>query len=482
MFVFFEFLIPEREKGAVMSLKNPRILIVDGNLGDMVYLQSLLESNGNVVVCSSNIKSANEAVEDSFRTGDRFDLVFIDFRVGSERGDDFARRVMDIMPEINVVILTSHFDPLAAVSRLFQPDEIVIKGVKREDMIVLVKKLTKPKRKRVFPRDVQKNLWRASKHLSGLNELRFFTRTVGETEKVTSFSGDNYWVNSVSYPKYPSDRDECLSLPTTIGCTEKCIMCRNWRNQKSISGRTVSFVRPHTVGEMMAAFWLGLIKTSLIKTFDDDVDSGLVVNASGSGDGLVNNLGNFLTFVRQLLKIEKPKISVILTSVGEKKQLKKLLKEPGIDWHRVRLYWSFNSPNPKTRGWMMPGPGRRRQSLEELRDEYQEFSVMSGNTVTVSLALFKYINNKVQDAEEIVRIFRGRWSHFRIKLMIGCHGSMHDIHNIDQKGLEEFADKLVKAGVPRKVIRFREIFGKEDYSGCGNTLAGFTCNGRIDNE
>ena len=461
-----------------MSLKNPRILVVDGNVTDMVYLQNIL-GDDYTVVCSHDIQSANEAVSSSLRTGNRFDLIFIDFRVGSERGDDFARRVMDIMPEVNVVILTSHFDPLAAISHQFQPDEIIIKGVKREDLILLVKKLVKPKRKRIYPPDVQKNLWRASQHLSGLNDLKFFTRSVGETEKVTSFSCDNYWVNTVSYPKYPGDKDECLSLPMTIGCTERCIMCRNWRNQKSISGKTVSFVRPHTVNEMMASFWLGLIKTSLIDTFKDDINSGLVVNASGSGDGLVNNLDNYLTLVRHLSKIEKPKISFILTSVGEEKQLRKLLIQSGIDWQRLRLYWSLNSPNFQTRGRMMPGPGKRKQSLEVLRDCYQDFALMSGNPVTISVALFKYLNNKEQDAKEIARLFRGRWSYFRIKLMVGCPDSIHNIHNTDQGDVEEFTRNLIAAGVPRQVIRFREIFGKEDYSGCGNTLAGFTLNGRI---
>jgi adenine C2-methylase RlmN of 23S rRNA A2503 and tRNA A37 len=316
--------------------------------------------------------------------------------------------------------------------------------------------------------------------MGGMGSLRLFTYTTNgeperQTEKFVSLTTpehgrERWWVNTVVYPGHPSENSEPVAIQTTIGCNIGCQMCSNPRNQKGLDGVTIPYVRPLSTEEMLAQVYLATNSPRIRRLFRNDVDTGLLVNFTGPGDGLANNLKNCAAVIEHLSKIEKPAVSFVITSVGREDRLKEYLNRY-IDLPRVTQYWSVNSLNNQVRSTLMPGT--RGQNLENLRGLYQKIAEKTGRPVTASFALFKGLNDGWDDVERITAFFQGK--PFRIKLMAGCPRSMPDIPDITGAEVEAFRDKLVYLGLPPEMVRVRTIYGIDvgEYSGCGNTQPDF---------
>jgi adenine C2-methylase RlmN of 23S rRNA A2503 and tRNA A37 len=257
-------------------------------------------------------------------------------------------------------------------------------------------------------------------------------------------------------------------------------MCLNWCNQTGPSGEMVPYIRPLTTEEMIAQVYLAMDSPRIKKLFEKDSDKGLLVNFTGPGDALVNNLKNCSAMIEQLAEIKKlkkiteePLVSFIITSVGREDRLKEYFDQH-IRLPRVTHYWSVNSLDPKVRENLMPGT--RGQSLERLRNLYDKIAKATRRPVTASWALFKGINDSPEEAERIADFFRNRpW--FKVKLMAGCPDSMPNVPNIRNDDVLAFQGLVIKAGFDR--VRVRKIFGADqgEYSGCGRTEADFIVRG-----
>jgi adenine C2-methylase RlmN of 23S rRNA A2503 and tRNA A37/ActR/RegA family two-component response regulator len=453
-----------------------RVLIVDSNPQDLMttFVSIVEDTYDREIVVVKTIAAANREITKSLIARDPFNIVFVDIKVGKNSGIEFARRLIDIIVDVNVIIITRSYDQAANIP--FGVDAVVIKSGNQTQMsnnlVGIMRELAQPIRKNKYPLDVKLNMWRFSQHMSGVDALVPFTKAFSgqqreQVEKITSLTSDHRWINCVTYPRQPGDKEQPLAIQTTIGCNQMCRFCINWRNQEG-----GPYIRPLTSGEMISQVYLAMLKTRVSELFSEDNPLGLIVNFSGAGDGLVNNLHNCVKVIEQLSRIRNPLVSFILTSVGQRDKLREYLKHH-IRLPRVIQYWSANST--RLRGWLMPGTRnpslKEMDSLMELRDLYQEIAERTGRPVTASFAVFKGVNDTKYDVEKIVELFRGR--PFRIKLMAGCPGSLRGIPDISPEEVKVFQRRLIEAGI--KDCRYREIYGVEEgeYSGCGRTEADF---------
>ncbi|MFA5942565.1 MAG: response regulator [Candidatus Paceibacterota bacterium] len=463
--------------------KKVRILVVDDSPEDLAMIcLVLVEEEGYEVACAQSVSEGNELVRKALQARKPFDIALVDLKIGPDSGAEFARRLKEIIVDIRVAIITGNYDPAAAMLSVFTPDETIIKTARgfneSKTLSEAVKRLIAPRRIRQDPLDVTTNLWTATSHLYGINSLTPLTcRSSGEEEKRTdnfiSLAADKYWINTVVYPGYPGDNVQPASFQSTIGCDKRCIHCINWRNQKGPSGKIIPYVRPLTTEEYLAQFYL-IVRCPRIKNlFSDTVDTSLTVNMSGPGDSLANNLTNCMSFFKRLVRIEKPVINFIITSVGDEDRLQEYL-DRYIDFPRVTFYWSVESVLQRLRTTLKLGTFGQR--LEKLADLYEEIARKTGRPVTASFALFKGINNIPQEAKRIADFFRDR-PLFKIKLMAGAPGSMPCFPDMTTEDVIQFRQMLLDAGVQQD-IRIREIFGLDEYCGCGNTTAPFLMEGR----
>jgi adenine C2-methylase RlmN of 23S rRNA A2503 and tRNA A37 len=184
------------------------------------------------------------------------------------------------------------------------------------------------------------------------------------------------------------------------------------------------------------------------------------VNLTCEGDWAYN-WRNSCDAIGQIAKIELPKISFILTSIGMESALRNFL-EFYINIPRVRHYWSVNSLVPGIRGKLMPGTIG--QSLFRVRALYQEIAKRTGEAVTISWIVIRGKTDSAKDAEMLSAFLKDR--PFRVKLMALSPGSLTE-ETCSSQDVKNFSRKLDDLGVN---VRIREILGADICSGCGSTV------------
>jgi len=472
------------------SRNKGKILVVDDQQIILGMISSVLVEAGYEVVCTHNILSAYEFVLLALKTGELFDVALIDLNIGSERGDEFAQRLMNIVPETKVAIITG--DPVTMMKLSIVPDSVIIKTdnvIKHpKALIEPVRRLMNMKRTDNSSLPVKIKRWTATRSMSGINSLCLFTpEFLGEGDRqveklnLTCVSDNRLIVTSV-YPMYPGDDAVPIAVQSTIGCPVECCTCVNWKHERNASGYIVSFVRPLTAQEIIAqVYWAVILSSKVEEALKEGSKLGVVVNFSGPGDGLVYNLPNVLAAIEQLAAIKELQFSFIITSVGRLDKLQEFL-----DWYvklpvkiPIKLYWSVTFPNSKVRGWRKPGTAG--QSLTKMRDLYEKIFYETGIPITASFDLYKGVNNRSKEVREIVELFKGRpW---KIKLMAGCPDSLPGVFCVSYEDLVGFREMLIEAGMLPDDVRIREIYGIEGDAGCGRARparpASFTLNLKV---
>lgn len=453
-----------------------RVLIVEDDLETLKNLKKLLQLGGYDVSCASTIDEANELIsrtlgtERSDHNSSRpFSMVILDLNVGVDNGGEFGRRLLEIVGNINIIVMTG--SPEMAVDLPYQPDAIIIKGAGVQNLLSTMESFIKPVRHQVLLPPHEKIMkWHATSMLKGINTLRSFTKVGGceinddGVTKITAVTKNNEWVNLVIYPyQVGKDADTIfIGISPLLGCPVACKFCKNWRYQKDNNGNDVNFKRKLTVDEIISQVYLAMNSQAVKNAFKYRLKQKLVVNFTVMGD-VAFNMKNSCLAAEQLLGIKRPEISIIFTSVGTSESLREYLRDY-IHLPRIRHYFSVNSLDTIVRAWLMPGT--KDENLEELRNLYQEIAIKTGKPITASWVVIKGLNDRQEDAEMIASYFNDR--PFEIKLMALVDGSLENYPKTTKEDVLEFQNKLLKAGV-NIPIRIREILGKNIESGCGNT-------------
>ena len=95
----------ETEKGATVAARkgNERILLIDDDKQIIAVAQQILEGLGYQITAKTD---GREALEEFAALPDNFDLVITDMTMPKINGDQLARKIMDIKPDIPVILCT----------------------------------------------------------------------------------------------------------------------------------------------------------------------------------------------------------------------------------------------------------------------------------------------------------------------------------------------------------------------------------------
>lgn len=119
----------------------PLILVVDGDLGKLSYLDSFLGRKGNRVATASTTKDALKAV-----TGHQVDLVIIG-RMGDEAEElGLVAKVKQWAPATKVLLLNDHPDEAASIAPINPgADDLLCAPYTEEELADCARKLLKIK-------------------------------------------------------------------------------------------------------------------------------------------------------------------------------------------------------------------------------------------------------------------------------------------------------------------------------------------------
>lgn len=437
------------------SSRKKKILVLDDEVDITKMIKLFLEYRGYQVTATNSVEEANEEIRKSIRSG-KFHLAIIDVKMGSRSGLDFAKRLIDLGMNIGIILMTGHPDHMDNLT--YQPDGSIMKPFNMDTLSNSVEHVLEGKSKATISAR-----WESFSDLYGLNAVKFFSHRITETEgddveKITGVCvSDGEKIPFVNY-RYPEEKDtkkrrHVIAVSSLLGCKGMCSFCINWTK------RSLPFIRKLTTEEIICQAYISLCSHRLSDTFFNDFTGNVIINATCEGDGLVYNLDNLCKAFWNLSSIKKPELNFIITSIGNEESLETFI-EKYIDLPRIMHYWSVNTLNEQLRAKLMPGT--KGQSLERTRDLYQKIAEKTDKEVTASWILIKDMTDRKEDAAALNDFFADR--PFQLKVMALNPGSLKGVKDITEKDIETFMN-MIK--LPK---RFRDIYGKYEYSGCGNTL------------
>ena len=446
-----------------------RVLLLDDNRGITHLLQMWLRTEGFEVAVANSIKVADRLVAESLERGLRFNVAFVDLHLSFEFGGDFAKRLIDIVVDTNVVIVTG--DDRGSQSLSFEPDERIIKAslTSPEPAVAAVKRLAEPKRllkESEYERQnhVRLNLWRATSGLTGVDSLKIFSRSEVDShgvEKITATDKDKEYISFVIYPSAIAEENTVnVGLACSIGCPSGCEFCLTWRRFGDAKCK-----RQLISDEMVAQFYLSLQSQQVKETLADASEKKVIVNVTCGGDVAFNPNGVF-TAISQLARIKKPNIEFIVTTIGTEQSLMLYrLRYLGLP---LTFYWSVPSLDQEI--WERLVPAAKGQSLEKIRDSFEVIARETQKPVTVSIVVIRGLTDRPEDVELLKQYFLGRPG-FGFKLMKLDPGSLKG-YSASDEDVKDFYRRLKNAGFAD--VRIREIWGSGILAGCGTTIPTWT--------
>lgn len=452
-----------------------KILAVDDYEFYNLCLKESLEKSGfkGRIDLAGSTSEANKLIAESIIEQRPYNLALVDLKLGQDSGADLARRIIDIC-KVNTVIVTAYPDPAGNLP--FSPDSFIIKPYNEKTISATVLKLLKPSRILSDDPKLVLNLWEATKHLYGINSLKPFSYKIDENQDVEKITGvamkDRQVVNCTVYTQPDiEERIINIGLSATLGCTEKCQFCINWKCRKDKFGRESCYLRELTSDEIISQVYLAMISERVKKAFIDE-NFKVKVNFTCEGDAIVNNFENVMIAIAQLVQISLPEISIVVTTSGDENKLDDYLnKSSYIHFPRVGFYWSLTTANKEIRNRLMPG--QKGRSLEKIRDKFREIGEKTKKPVTVNLVVIPGLTDRQEDADLLYSFLSDEKDSddpFVYKVMALNSNSLPGVRNPTGEDVDGFCQKLVKAGIKPEKIRKRKVRGSDIAAGCGDCV------------
>ncbi len=483
-----KFLANLRESDGLVTInessEDGSILIVDDDPNTLWVLTHALKKLGKKIVCVLSIAMANQATLDSLKAHKPFNLGIFDLNVGTEIGEGLVRRVMDIIPRMNVLIISAEHVRVGLLT--FVPDEIMLKDLGRfinhpKYLIEVVNGLLQPRRKNIYSWNLQVNRWRmsipmGSAIICGVNRITTRPSDKGrdDGEKITSqvqVDGAYFCLNTYVYPKEDDPHAVSIAVQCALGCRHMCPKCRAHKHHIDASGKGVAFVRSFTANEIIVQPYLAMNHSTLLREMLDTkvVTKRVVLYFSGEGEPS-DNFDNCAEAIKRLAEIEIPQFYFVITSIGDSEKLAYFLRQGYAKLPRTSHHWSVDSAIPWKRKILQPGS--KDDDLDEILARYRAIWHESPGRpgITISITLSKF-NATREDAIAFARRYR-RFAMLRYKVSKRKKGDL-DLADNDVTTAEarNFCRMLREAGVQNE-IRLRRIYGNIN-DGCGQTIGDF---------
>lgn len=271
----------------------------------------------------------------------------------------------------------------------------------------------------------------------GLCLERCLRSQIDDTTKYVFHLGDGNGVESV-FMRYQTGTSVCLS--TQSGCRMGCTFC---------ASTGIGFGRNLTAGEMYA-------QVAVIGRDQGERISHVVL--MGIGEPL-ENLEEVVSLLRRLNDPKGLNISmrhITLSTCGLVPQIYKLAEEK----LPITLALSLHAPNDALRQRLMPIA--RFYPLKDVIDAVQHYSDVTGRRLTFEYALFRDVNDRPEEARELVRLLRGRLCHVNLIPANEFPGGLY--RRSTPEATKQFQSILQKAGIPCTV---RRELGGDIAAACG---------------
>lgn len=258
-----------------------------------------------------------------------------------------------------------------------------------------------------------------------------------DTTKYIWQLADGNVIESV-FMRYRSGTSVCVS--SQAGCKMGCAFCAS-----SMCG----FGRNLSSGELIAQVAL------IAKDQGSRVDHVVVM---GIGEPF-ENYDNLLTFLRNCNDPAGFNISMRRMTVSTCGLLPQMLRfaEEGLPF---TLAVSLHAANDRLRSQLMPI--NHAYPLADLMKACRQYEKTSGRRITFEYALFKGLNDRTEDAEQLAAMLRGSLCHVNLIPANEVPGS--DLHRSEPGAVENFARILQSRKIP---VTVRRELGTDIMAACG---------------
>ena len=253
---------------------------------------------------------------------------------------------------------------------------------------------------------------------------------------------DGHFVEGVLIP---TEKRQTACVSSQIGCSLSCKFCATGYMDRK---RNLNF---DEIYDQVA-----LLNLESEKQYGTKLTNIVFM---GMGEPLLN-YSNVLQAIDKITSNDGMGMSpkrITVSTAGVAKQIRQL----GDDKVRFNLALSLHAANDKKRGSIMPI--NESNKIESLIAALNYFYEQTKNDITLEYILFKDVNDSIEDAEELVKIYRRIPTHL-VNVIEYNPIEKASFTKPDEDTTQRFTDHLAKNGVNVRVRRSR---GKDIDAACG---------------
>jgi 23S rRNA (adenine2503-C2)-methyltransferase len=253
---------------------------------------------------------------------------------------------------------------------------------------------------------------------------------------------DGYMIEGVLIP---TEKRNTACVSSQIGCSLTCKFCATGKMERK---RNLDFDEIYNQ--------VALINEQSEKTFNKKLSNVVFM---GMGEPLLN-YKNVLKSIDRLIAVDGMNMSpkrITVSTAG----VSKMIKQLGDDQVRFNLALSLHAADDKKRDSIMPI--NESNTIAELIKSLNYFYDKTKNDITLEYILFKNLNDSLEDAENLIKIYRQIPTHLVNVIEYNPIADV-DFMKPDEDKTKTFTDYLAHHRVNVRVRRSR---GKDIDAACG---------------
>lgn len=288
--------------------------------------------------------------------------------------------------------------------------------------------------------NISKNLREYLSSKFKITDIQILDKLISNEDRTTKylFKLDNNYVIESVLMRYNYGNAVCIS--SQVGCRMGCTFCAS-----TLEG----LERNLTVAEMLS------------QIYEIQKDSGQRVRSivlMGSGEPF-DNFDNFIKFIEIIndkdgLCLGQRHITVSTCGIVPK------IYEFADKELQVNLAISLHAPNDELRRNIMPIA--KKYTVREIIDAGKYFANKTKRRVTYEYALISGVNDKEENARELISLLKGSLSH--INLIPVNNVKERDYIKSSKEQIKKFSDILIKGGIESTI---RRELGSDINAACG---------------
>lgn len=243
----------------------------------------------------------------------------------------------------------------------------------------------------------------------------------------------------------PTEKRYTACVSSQIGCSLTCAFCATGKMERK---RNLDFTEIYDQ--------VAILNEQCEQAYGQKLTNIVFM---GMGEPLLN-YGQVLKAINRITASDAMAMSprrITVSTAG----VSKMIRQLGDDQVRFNLALSLHAPNDKKRNEIMPI--NESNSIQQLIDALNYFYEKTKNDITLEYILFRDRNDSIQDAQELIQIYRKIPSHL-INII--------EYNPIDEARFEKPAEDKTRAFIDhlaknRVNVRLRRSRGKDIDAACG---------------